>query len=100
LAIYASHYDPDFFPEPDTFRPERFLKENADQLIPYTWRPFGAGNRVCIGQRFAINEMKIFMAKLINKFQIIDTPETKLTYSKGDFLMSYPEIIVKLNARN
>ena len=44
LPIKASHYQPDFFPNPTKFEPERFLKENADQIIPYTYRPFG-GNR-------------------------------------------------------
>ena len=45
MPTYASHYDPEFFPEPEKYQPERFLKENADNIIPYTWRPFGAGNR-------------------------------------------------------
>ena len=41
FPIYASHHDPDFFPEPEKFKPERFLKENANDIIPYTYRPFG-----------------------------------------------------------
>merc|ERR1712110_362577 len=57
LPIRASHY-----------QPERFLKENADQIIPYTYRPFGGGPRVCIGQRFAIIEIKIAVAKMLSKF--------------------------------
>lgn len=44
LPITASHYQPEFFPNPTKFEPERFLKENADQIIPYTYRPFG-GNQ-------------------------------------------------------
>ena len=39
--IYASHHNPDFFPEPEKFLPERFLKENSDSIIPYTFRAFG-----------------------------------------------------------
>ena len=41
LSIYASHLCEDFYPEPHVFKPERFLKENTDNLIPYTFRPFG-----------------------------------------------------------
>lgn len=41
MPIWASHHNPEFFPEPEEFRPERFLKENADQILPYTYRPFG-----------------------------------------------------------
>ncbi len=39
--IYAAHHDPEFFPDPEEFRPERFLKENASNIIPFTYRPFG-----------------------------------------------------------
>ena len=41
LPIKASHFQPEFFPNPTKFEPERFLKENADKIIPYTYRPFG-----------------------------------------------------------
>ena len=101
LPVYAAHMDPDFFPNPHVYRPERFLKENADEIIPYTWRPFGAGNRVCIGQRFALMEIKIFMAKFLSKFRVESTNKTKLLYKPGGFfLLSYPEIVVALKPRN
>ena len=96
----ASHYNEEFFPEPHLFKLERFLKENSDQIIEYTWRPFGGGNRVCIGQRFAIMEMKLFMAKFITRFKIIAIPETKMKYSKGDlFMRMYPDMTVQLEER-
>ena len=96
----ASHYNAEFFPEPHLFKLERFLKENSDQIIEYTWRPFGGGNRVCIGQRFAIMEMKLFMAKFITRFKIIAIPETKMKYSKGDlFMRMYPDMTVQLEER-
>ena len=41
MPIYASHHEPEFFPEPTKFDPERFLKENATDIIPHTYRPFG-----------------------------------------------------------
>ena len=41
MPIYASHHEPEFFPEPAKFHPERFLKENATDIIPHTYRPFG-----------------------------------------------------------
>ena len=39
--ITASHYHEDFFPEPEKFKPERFLKENSKEFDPITFRPFG-----------------------------------------------------------
>ncbi len=41
MPIYSCHRNPEFFPEPEEFRPERFLKENAEDLVPYTFRAFG-----------------------------------------------------------
>ena len=101
LPIPASHYDEEFFPEPYAFKPERFLKENEDKIVPYTWRPFGAGNRVCIGQRFAMMEMKILVAKLLQKFQIVKTAQTSLDVPAGTlFLLTHTNAIVKLETRN
>ena len=85
MPIYAGHYDSEFFPEPEKYQPERFLKENADSIIPYTWRPFGSGNRVCIGQRFAMMEMKIFFAKFMAKFKLISTEKSGINPVKGTF---------------
>lgn len=102
MPTYAAHYDSDFFPEPTIFKPERFLKNNADQVIPYTWRPFGCGNRVCIGQRFAILEIKLFMAKFLSKFKLKATSNTKRDKPLGTgsfFIITYPEIVVKVEKR-
>lgn len=49
VAINALHYDSKYYPEPDVFRPERFLPENKHLLVPYTFLPFGDGPRNCIG---------------------------------------------------
>jgi len=95
-----AHLDEEYFPEPNLFKPERFLKENSDQIQEFTWRPFGSGNRVCIGQRFSMIEMKIFLAKLISRFRIVSIPETKVEVEKGDlFMLYYNEMIVQLDER-
>ena len=41
MPIYACHHDETYFPDPEEFRPERFFKENASDIIPFTYRPFG-----------------------------------------------------------
>ena len=97
FPIYASHFDPEFFPEPDTYCPERFLKKNADQIFPYTWRPFGSGSRLCIGKRFALDQMKIFAAKFFSRFVVSTTPRSGLKLKKGVMcFLEYPECIVKI----
>jgi cytochrome P450 len=61
-CIYLAHRNPDVYPDPDTFKPERFLGVPTD---PVTWLPFGGGIRRCIGAQFALYEMKIVLATIL-----------------------------------
>lgn len=49
IPILGLHRDPNYFPDPDTFDPERFSLENRKNIIPFTYMPFGVGPRNCIG---------------------------------------------------
>ncbi|CAG2175057.1 unnamed protein product [Oppiella nova] len=57
------HRDPDNFPNPDDFKPERFLAENIAHNS-YAYLPFGAGPRNCIGMRLAQMEVKVALKPL------------------------------------
>jgi cytochrome P450 len=61
-CIYLAHRNPDVYPEPDAFRPERFLNNPPD---PVSWLPFGGGIRRCIGAQFATYEMKIVLGVML-----------------------------------
>ncbi|KAJ6223022.1 hypothetical protein RDWZM_001567 [Blomia tropicalis] len=84
IPTYALHHCEDFYPEPDRFNPERFMPENKHLLIPYTYLPFGGGPRNCVGMRFAYQEIKLCLAKIVRSYQFDKTSETKipLEYSK------------------
>ena len=101
MPAWTSHHNEEFFPEPEKFWPERFMKENANSIIPFTFRPFGGGNRICIAQRFALNEIKLCMARLLHKFRLEPTTETKLEFAKGSFfLLNFKDIKIKFVPRN
>ena len=61
-CIHLVHRDPDVYPEPARFRPERFLERPAGT---YTWIPFGGGIRRCLGASFALYEMKAVLTAVV-----------------------------------
>jgi cytochrome P450 len=66
-AIAALHYREDLFPEPEEFRPERFLDGKVDT---YAWIPFGGGVRRCIGATFAEYEMRIVLRAFLERAEL------------------------------
>ncbi len=95
IFTYVLHRDPIAYPQPERFLPERFLPENVNGRHPYSFIPFSAGPRVtiftfwfnflpisndqnqnchlfqnCIGQKFAMMEMKMVIAKILRHYHL------------------------------
>jgi cytochrome P450 len=70
-CAYLVHRRADLYPEPDQFRPERFLERKYG---PHEWFPFGGGNRVCLGMPFALYEMKVVLATLASQVRLTRPP--------------------------
>lgn len=51
IPHYAIHHDSQYYPDPFTFDPDRFLEENVKSRPAYTYMPFGDGPRICIGKK-------------------------------------------------
>lgn len=67
---WASHRLPDVFPEPDTFRPERFTQEAKAALPRGAYVPFGGGSRTCIGMRFGQLEVRTIATLILGRFAL------------------------------
>ncbi|MBD2465080.1 cytochrome P450 [Oscillatoria sp. FACHB-1407] len=66
-CTYLVHQREDLYPNPQEFKPERFLQR---QFAPYEYLPFGGGNRYCIGAAFAMLEMKLVLATILRDWQL------------------------------
>jgi cytochrome P450 len=68
------HRRADLYPEPEQFRPERFLER---RYAAYEWFPFGGGNRMCLGMAFALYEMKVVLSTLLATVRLARPPGSR-----------------------
>lgn len=89
IPVYSIHNDPEYFPDPTTFNPDRFesadLKELRDKGLFF---PFGHGPRMCLGMRFSTLQIKAAIAEIVSNFEISVNPRTKepIIVKPKDFL--------------
>jgi len=77
IPVYAIHHDPEIYPNPDTYDPDRFLPEEVEKRHPLSYLPFGDGPRNCIGLRFGLMQTRVGLATILKNFEL--TPCSKST---------------------
>lgn len=102
IPVHAIHHSDEFYPESNRFIPDRWLPENRDKLVPYTFLPFGGGPRNCVGMRFALMEAKLAIAKIIRDYEFVRCSKTQvpLEFRPRVFMLQAKEITVRVLKRN
>ncbi len=75
LSNYLTHRDPNIFPQPNRFDPSRWLTVKPD---PYEYIPFSAGPRLCLGYSFALLELKLTVARIMQRFRTRVVPNAAI----------------------
>ncbi|XP_043490921.1 probable cytochrome P450 6a13 isoform X2 [Polistes fuscatus] len=88
IPVIALHHNPDIYPNPDVFDPQRFLTEN-DLINETTYLPFGRGPRNCIGARLAVIQTKVGLATFIRNHKVDLCKKTEIPYSFGQSMFLF-----------
>ncbi|MEH2254167.1 cytochrome P450 [Nostoc sp.] len=92
-CIYLTHRREDLYPQPEKFQPERFINRKYSS---YEFWPFGGGSRQCLGQVFALFEMKLILATILLNYQLKLEEKAPVTPARRGFLLA-PQGGVKMS---
>ncbi|MCB9703764.1 MAG: cytochrome P450 [Myxococcales bacterium] len=100
LLSYVVHRDPRWYPEPEVFRPERWLAPAGERAPPrFAYLPFGGGNRTCVGNHFATLEGTLILATLAQRFTLAPTSERPLAVDPGVTIRPRRPITLRVERR-
>ena len=74
VNLFITHRHPDFWPDPESFDPDRFTPEKRKAQHRYAYLPFGAGPHLCIGKRFAMLEAHLLLVAMAQRYRLTHVP--------------------------
>lgn len=99
IPVYGIHHDPEYYPNPEIFDPDRFSVEGKKSRDSISWLPFGDGPRNCIAGRFGMIQAIVGLVILLNNFEFeiaSKTPVPLIIQSDSPVLCSEGGIYLKL----
>lgn len=88
IPAISIQMDPTLYPDPETFDPERFEKEEVGKRHPCAYLPFGEGPRICIGLRFGVMQAKIGLVSLLKDFKFSPSAKTEVPIIMDKFSLA------------
>ncbi|XP_049865564.1 cytochrome P450 4g15-like [Pectinophora gossypiella] len=87
VATYKIHRSPKYYKNPDVFDPDNFLPENTQNRHYYSYIPFSAGPRSCVGRKYALLKLKVLLSTILRNYKMVsDIPEEKFKL-QGDIIL-------------
>ena len=81
VYVYGAHHAARYWEDAETFNPERFTKANAKSQTPFTYMPFGAGPRGCIGGNYAMLQILMILSEVLRRYDFALTPGQRIEAS-------------------
>ncbi|WP_067823877.1 cytochrome P450 [Nocardia inohanensis] len=99
FSPYMVQHDPRYFPRPESFDPDRWSPEKADESAKHASLSFGVGRRRCLGDHFAMLEIALATAALLTRWRPVADPGYTVRASNQDFVLSPSALPVTLHRR-
>jgi cytochrome P450 family 4 len=87
IGTFKLHRRPDIFPNPDRFDPDNFLPERASSRHYYSYIPFSAGPRSCVGRKYAMIKLKVLLSTILRNFEVTSTVPEKDFRLQADIIL-------------
>jgi len=87
IAPFILHRNPKLFPNPGVFNPDNFLAEKCQERHFYSYIPFSAGPRSCVGRKYAMLKLKVLLSTILRRFEVKSTVEEKDFELQGDIIL-------------
>lgn len=99
ITPYLTHRHPEFWDNPEGFMPERFAPEIESKRPRYTYYPFGAGSRICLGQHFALLEGVLILADVAQRYRLQAVPGLQVQPEFVGALRPSTDVLMTLHER-
>ena len=99
MSLFSLHRNPEYFSDPDTFLPERWLDPNSRDEIE-AFQPFSTGSRSCIGKHLALQVLRLTLVRLALEFEpMCEKPLNDIASSKCYAVWELPSLLIRLRSR-